>query len=396
MAAPPLELSQAINDTISLLRSLGFTIHDTKSVTTPTQVINFLGFALNSQNMTISMVPGKADVIKSKCHTLVHMQGPVQIREVASVVGLMVSAFSGVQYAPLFYRSLENDKTNVLKCNGWDLEGKMTLSPLSKQDLLWWISNVDQYSKAITPLPPDITLMTDSSLKGWGGVIEGTPNVTGGRWSYQESKFRINYLELKAILLVLQSLCNHMQCCDIKLLCDNTTAVSYVRNMGGTKSKVCNEMTREIIMWCMARHLTLSISHLPGKLNAEADRACRVFHNSNTEWSLAPSDFNELTATWGEPDIAMFASRLNYKVSQYVAWKPDPGAIAIDAFTLDWSRYKLIYCFPPFSLIGKVLQYIQESNTTAILVIPYWPTQFWYPHLLQLLKSQALVIKTLK
>ena len=93
LAATLLELSQAINDTISLLRSLGFTIHDTKSVTTPTQVVNFLGFVLNSQNMTISMVPGKAEMIKSKCHTLVHMQGPVQIREVASVVGLMVLAF---------------------------------------------------------------------------------------------------------------------------------------------------------------------------------------------------------------------------------------------------------------------------------------------------------------
>ena len=59
LAATPLELSQAINDTISLLRSLGFTIHDTKSVPTPTQVVNFLGFVLNSQNMTISMVPRK-------------------------------------------------------------------------------------------------------------------------------------------------------------------------------------------------------------------------------------------------------------------------------------------------------------------------------------------------
>ena len=122
-------------------------------------------------------------MIKSKCHTLAHMQGPVQIREVTSVVGLMVSAFSGVQYAPLFYRSLENDKTNALKCNGSDLEGKMTLFFLPKQDLLWWISNIDQYPEAISPLPPDITLITDSSLKGWGGVIEGTPNVTGGRWS---------------------------------------------------------------------------------------------------------------------------------------------------------------------------------------------------------------------
>lgn len=200
-------------------------------------------------------------MIKSKCHNVVHLQGQVQIREVASVVGLMVSAFSGVQYAPLFYRSLENDKTNALRCNGWDLEEKMILSPLSRQDLLWWISTVDQYPKAITPLTPDIILLRDSSLKGWGGVIEGTPNRTGGRWSYQKSKLHINYLELNAILLALQSLCTHMQCCHIKLLCGNTTAVSYIRNMGGTKSRLCNEMTREIIMWCMARHLTLSISH---------------------------------------------------------------------------------------------------------------------------------------
>ena len=67
-------------------------------------------------------------------------------------------------------------------------------------------------------------------------------------------------------------------------------------------------------MWYMARHLTLSISHLPGKINREADRAGRVFHNSNIEWSLDPSVFNELKAKWNEPDIDMFASRLNYKV----------------------------------------------------------------------------------
>ena len=67
----------------------------------------------------------------------------------------------------------------------------MTLSPLAKQDLLWWISSVDQLLKAITPKPSDLTIMTDSSLKGLGGVIEGTPGVTCGRWSHQESQLHI-------------------------------------------------------------------------------------------------------------------------------------------------------------------------------------------------------------
>ena len=192
----------------------------------------------------------------------------------------MVSAFEGVQYAPLFYRSLENDKTYALKSNGWDLEGKMTLSPLAKQDLSWWVTNVDQLPKAIMSKPSDLTLMTDSSLKGWGGVIEGTSCIAHGRWSHQESQLHINLLKLKAILLALQALCNHMQNRHIKILCDNTTAVSYIRS---TKSISCNDLTREIFMWCIDGKLMLSISHLLGKLNTEADKASREFHNSNTE-----------------------------------------------------------------------------------------------------------------
>jgi len=68
----------------------------------------------------------------------------------------------------------------------------------------------------------------------------------GDRGSYQESKFHINYLETKEILLALQSLCNHVQRCQIKVICENTTAVSFIRNTGDTKSIVCDDMTREI------------------------------------------------------------------------------------------------------------------------------------------------------
>ena len=72
-----------------------------------------------------------------------------------------------------------------------------------------------------------------------------------GRWSHQESQLHINLLELKAILLALQAHCNHMQNHHIKILRDNTTAVSYIRNMGSTKSSSCNDIIREIIMWCI-------------------------------------------------------------------------------------------------------------------------------------------------
>ena len=85
-------------------------------------------------------------------------------------------------------------------------------------------------------------------------------------------------------------------------------------------------------MWCKERNIFLTISHLPGKLNFEADKASRVSHD-DTEWSLDTNSFKALTARWGTPDIDLFASRLNAKLPQYVSWKPEPDAVAIDAFT---------------------------------------------------------------
>ena len=43
--------------TVSLLQALGFNINRRKSVLTPTQSLEFLGFILNSVNMTITLTP---------------------------------------------------------------------------------------------------------------------------------------------------------------------------------------------------------------------------------------------------------------------------------------------------------------------------------------------------
>jgi len=97
----------------------------------------------------------------------------------------------------------------------------------------------------------------------------------------------------------------------------------------------------------------ISISHIPGIDNEIADKASQVF-NDQTEWKLDENIFSRIANILGVPDVDMFASRLNYQVLPYVAWRPDPQAIAKDAFTINWSDYSLIYVFPPFSMIPLV------------------------------------------
>ena len=87
--------------------------------------------------------------------------------------------------------------------------------------------------------------------------------------------------------------------------------------MGGTHSKICHDITRQIMLWCNSRNLLISIFHIPGKLNIEADKASREFKD-DIEWSLDLTAFDTLTAKWGKPNIDLFASRLNCKVKKCV------------------------------------------------------------------------------
>jgi hypothetical protein len=73
-------------------------------------------------------------------------------------------------------------------------------------------------------------------------------------------------------------------------------------------------------------------------LGTVADRRSREF-GDQTEWQLSEQVFQKICTRFGTPDVDLFASRLNAQLDTFVSWRPDPDAMAIDAFSLDWSRY---------------------------------------------------------
>ena len=174
-AYDPQTLLGFVHRAITLFQSLGFTIHSDKSQPVPSQrVRDFLGFILDSIAMTVSMKLDKADKVKTAIRQLFRKEQPL-IREVASVVGQMVSCFPGVKYAPLYYRALENGKTDALKMNGWNLDERMLIFDIAKKDMSWWLSNIHNDPCHVMPMKYKITLKCDSSLEGWGSVIETPP-----------------------------------------------------------------------------------------------------------------------------------------------------------------------------------------------------------------------------
>ena len=90
--------------------------------------------------MTVRPTPEKAAKVKQKCLAVL-TKTHVSIQNVSEVIGLMVSMFPGVEYAQLFYRSLEINKIKALKQSRGNYNSVMILSDTSVIDLKWWITN---------------------------------------------------------------------------------------------------------------------------------------------------------------------------------------------------------------------------------------------------------------
>ena len=251
----------------------------------------------------------------------------------------------------------------------------MQLSPESREDLSWWVRTLPHAYKQIDLSNPDIEVPTDASKQGWGAVCLG--ETTQGLWSESEKMTHINKLEILAVHFALRCFNSHIKGKHVKINSDNSTAVCYLNAMGGTKSPSCNKLVQGIWTWCMQNKVWLTASHLPGALNVEAGQQSRQF-NERTEWHLREMSSKKFPNSGGTPDIDLFASRLNSQLPKYVSWKPDPGATHVDAFSFTWTGM-FSYLFPPFCLIARCLKKLESDRALALMVVPLWPTQAWWP-----------------
>ena len=124
------------------------------------------------------------------------------------------------------------------------------------------------------------------------------------------------------------------------------------RGRGGCKSLEWSSLTQKIWNWAILRKIWLSAAHIPGSSNVHADKLSRDL-KLDLEWMLVVHVFKRFVALFGQPDIDLFASRLNAQMEIYVSWKPHPMAKFVDAFPVDWHSFSFMH-FPLFVLFPYV------------------------------------------
>ena len=228
-----------------------------------------------------------------------------------------------------------------------------------------------------------IVIQSDASLSRWGAVCKGVG--TGGSWTPQEQLLHINCLELLAADLALKSFLKDQQGVTVLLQLDNSTAVAYINNLGGTISPALTALARTLWLWALERDILITAQHIPGVSNTVVDCESRM-ERDRLDWMLDPQVFQKINNALGPLEIDLFASRLTYQLPRFFSWRPDPQAVAVDAFQQDWSQLRG-YANPPWCLVGRVLSKVESDQARVVLVAPVWRAQTWYPLLLRMLRD---------
>ena len=165
--------------------------------------------------------------------------------------------------------------------------------------------------------------------------------------------------------------------------CYQTTVLLYINNMQSNKSDLFHSIISEILAWAEVKNIWITASYIPGKEKYDADAESRK-KQTELEWMLNQKSFTKIIFKFQfQPQVDLFASRLNAQLPVFISYHPDPEAMHINAFSMSWQG-RPFYAFPPFAAIRKVLHKIVLDVATGIIVVPNWPIQPWYSLLIKL------------
>ena len=163
------QLIQQRTIALQVFKKCGFTINEKKSSLQPCKKVDFLGFALNSEEFSIELLHNKCKIIKKFAQKLLTAK-LVSIRQIAKMIGLCVATFPATKHGQLHYRTMERFKVKMLVLCGGKWNKKVRLSHKCCYEIIWWMNNITtrKFKRFLAEKQVDHELSTDSCKTGWG------------------------------------------------------------------------------------------------------------------------------------------------------------------------------------------------------------------------------------
>jgi hypothetical protein len=384
---------------LDLFQRLGLQAKVAKCVTTPTRIIEFLGYTLNSVEMSCSLPDRKVLTMMAsarlvRSHLLTKTGVPVLALE--RLLGRLSAASFAIWPTRLHMAGLLSMHRAGLAASSGERVLQLTTTA-ALDDLDFWMSHLRNWNgRSLFRDPtPDYILESDAAKVGWGIAWRRdplTPEVTRGLFSLELRRSSSNTRELHAAIFGLMAMIQHFNWSKVTVLLrtDNITTLHYVRRMGGRLIHLTRALL-PLAEFLREREIRLLVDYLPGIWNLLADPLSRQ-EASVADAHLLPEAFRLLEERWGPHQVDLMASAVNHQIPNYISHLPDAGALWTNLFT--WYPNDAVhgwYCFPPVARVGRVLQWAVLHEVPMTLVVPDWPSQPWWPLLLTYLSDVPLV-----
>ena len=306
---------------LHLIQRLGWVVNMEKSELTPSLRVVYLGLDINT-------VTGLACPSLRRVNNWLELSSNFVAKSAQPAIlwlrllGHLISLEKLVPYGRLRIRPIQ---WNLSLNWRMELDSRTKLIPINsetRESIRWW-QHMPHLTKGVKlgTVEIDHYLYTDSSEAGWGAHL--LPRETAGLWKGDLRALHINAKELKAVGLGLLAFTSILAQSTVAIMSDNTSTVAYLKNQGGTRSRVLCNLATDICLWSEQQGVTLVPRHVPGHLNVHADRLSRKNQILKSEWSLCQTVADKIFLVWGRPQVDLFALERNAKLPTYMSPIPE-------------------------------------------------------------------------
>ena len=260
--------SKAFHRFESLCEELGMALAEEKSAP-PSQCMEWLGFELNSIDMTLKVPQSKLDDILKEAGQW-EKKVKANKSEIQSVAGKFSHISQCIPHSRKFMnRILAN--LRVTSRTGW-----VTVSEGLRSDVRWFVEFARQFNGVllIPPSFPKVVLEVDACLQGGGGFSDKGYYKT--RYPIQtQIDHHIARLEAMNAITALETLVPSDKRCVCVLIRTDNSAAAAVLMTGRTHDPVLAACARELATYAGLRQLQIIVTHVPGISLVLADALSR-------------------------------------------------------------------------------------------------------------------------
>jgi hypothetical protein len=188
---------------------------------------------------------------------------------------------------------------------------------------------------------------------------------------------------MKGILLGVRSFKEKIRGLNLQIVTDNMIC-KYTLPVGSRKADLTSLIKNISDEVCALDATIVDVAWIPTEDNVIPDFLSR-FVDMN-DWTMKHPVWSRLLAQFPSLSIDRFASPSNAKLARFNTRWAHPQSNEYNAMAQEWHN-EFSYACPPLAMVGPVLHLIKEQRAHAVVVVPEWEAQPWWPVLQKLARK---------